>query len=267
MNLEEILGEAFFELHRDIPREGPGDDVSTLRALGLCAELPGRPEILDVGCGPGMQTVALAGATDSSITAVDLHGPFLDQLRERAAAAGVGERITTIQADMAARPFEPGSFDLVWCEGAAFIVGIEAALVAWRPLVRPGGYLVFSDLMWLVPDPPHEPRAFFTALDPGITDVASNLERVAAAGYEVVGHFTLLDESWWTHYYDPLSERIPGARQKYANDGDSLVTIEQTADEISMRRAYPDSYGYEFIVARSIQAVEPEALPLGGSLP
>ena len=76
--------DVFFELHRDLPREGPGDDESTLRALALCTELPERPDVLDVGCGPGMQTLALAAATGGIITAVDAHEPFLDQLRERA---------------------------------------------------------------------------------------------------------------------------------------------------------------------------------------
>ena len=84
----ERLPEVFFELHRDLPREGPGDDASTLRALAMCTELPAQPDVLDVGCGPGMQTLALATATGGTVTAVDAHEPFLDQLRQRAEAAG-----------------------------------------------------------------------------------------------------------------------------------------------------------------------------------
>ena len=103
MSLEDILGKAFFELHRDNPREGPGDDATTLRALGMCAGLPHRPEILDIGCGPGMQTVALARATDGRITAVDRHQPFLDQLTQSAAAAGVADRITLVRQSLAQR--------------------------------------------------------------------------------------------------------------------------------------------------------------------
>ena len=249
MTLEELLGPAFVELHRDLPRQGPGNDESTLRALAMCTELPGRPAILDIGCGPGVQTLALAGATDGPITAVDLHEPFLEQLRGSATAAGVADRITIVPADMAALPFEPDSFDLVWCEGAAFVMGIEAALKAWRPLLRPGGYLAFSDLMWMTPDVPDKPREFLTALDPSIRDVAANLERVRSAGYEVVGHFTLPDAAWWT-YLDPLSERLPGALERYADDEASLATVRLAQDEVTMRRAYPDAYGYEFIVAR-----------------
>ena len=46
----------FFEIHQGLPREGPGDFDSTRRALALLGGLPERPRILDIGCGPGMQT-------------------------------------------------------------------------------------------------------------------------------------------------------------------------------------------------------------------
>ena len=54
------LMEIMLDVHSGLPRQGPGDDESTLRALSLCTELPMRPSVLDVGCGPGMQTIALA---------------------------------------------------------------------------------------------------------------------------------------------------------------------------------------------------------------
>ena len=97
----------FFELHSGLPREGPGDDESTLRALSMCTELPDRPDILDVGCGPGMQTLALLGATNGTMTAVDYYQQFLDQLAENAHAVGIGERLRIVRADMNDLPFGP----------------------------------------------------------------------------------------------------------------------------------------------------------------
>ena len=104
----------FVELHSGLPREGPGDDESTLRALRMCAELPDRPDILDVGCGPGMQTLAMLGATDGTMTAVDFYPQFLDQLAESAHAAGIGQRLRSVGADMNDLPVEPDSCDLIW---------------------------------------------------------------------------------------------------------------------------------------------------------
>ena len=207
---DDQLSEVFLDLHSDLPREGPGDDESTLRALAMCTELPERPDILDVGCGPGMQTLALARATGGAITAVDFHEPFLDDLRKSAEAAGVRERLNIMRGDMADLPFGPDTFDLIWSEGAAYIMGISEAFTAWRGFLRAGGYVVVSELTWLVPDPPAEVYDFFVSSYPGIRDIAGNLERIRAAGYDIVGHFTLPDESWWTHYQTPLDAKIPG---------------------------------------------------------
>jgi SAM-dependent methyltransferase len=255
----EHLPDVFFELHRDLPREGPGDDESTLRALAMCTELPAKPDVLDVGCGPGMQTLALARVTGGIVTAVDMHEPFLDQLREGAEAAGVRERIHVMRGDMTDLPFGPDSFDLVWSEGAAYIMGITEAFTAWRRFLRPGGYIVVSELTWLVPDPPAEVYDLFTAQYAGIRDVAGNLERIGEAGYDVVGHFTLPDESWWTHYQTPLDARIPALLEKYAGDEAALAVINESVEEHRIRRQYPETYGYEFYVARCHGAEGPQA--------
>lgn len=106
--------EAFWTLHDGLPRQGPGDRDSTLRALALMSELPSAPAILDIGCGPGMQTLDLARA---AITAVDTHLEFLAELERRAEAAGLAARIVTRRASMTALPFAEASFDAVWCEG------------------------------------------------------------------------------------------------------------------------------------------------------
>jgi hypothetical protein len=49
----------FWEIHSELPREGPGDNASTGKAFAMLAELPQAPRVLDVACGPGMQTLEL----------------------------------------------------------------------------------------------------------------------------------------------------------------------------------------------------------------
>ena len=51
--------EYFMDLYGDLPRAGPGDNGSTARALGMIKGLPAEPRILDLGCGPGVQTLEL----------------------------------------------------------------------------------------------------------------------------------------------------------------------------------------------------------------
>ncbi len=245
------------DVHRGLPRQGPGDDASTLRALERCTELPLRPDVLDVGCGPGMQTVALAQATGGTVAAVDLFEQFLDELRDRAVKTGVRERIQVMRGDMTDMPFGKHSFDLIWSEGAAYIMGITNAFQGWKAFLRPQGYLVVSEIAWLTDDVPPELYDFFHGEYPGITDVPGNLDRIAKCGYEIVDHFTLPNDSWWTHYYDPLAANLETMRRKYALDPAALRFIDESEEEQRLRRDYADAYGYEFFVTRLIDPDAP----------
>ena len=96
--------------------------------------------MLDAGSGPGAASLALLEALpEAEVVAVDLHAPFLAAAQARAQAAGLGGRLATHQGDMTALPFAPGSFDLVWSEGAAYAAGVPRALAAWAPLLRRAG--------------------------------------------------------------------------------------------------------------------------------
>jgi ubiquinone/menaquinone biosynthesis C-methylase UbiE len=197
-----------------------------------------------------MQTVALARATGGVVTAVDLHTEFLDELRERAESAGLLKSINVMQADMRDLRFGAESFDLIWSEGAAYIMGVRKALTEWRRYLRPAGYVAFSEIVWCSADPPRELHDFFAAEYAGMTDVAGNLARARAAGYEVVGHFTLPESAWWEDYLSPLKAKLPGLFARYAGDEAALAVVESTRQEIDLRRRYADDYAYEFIVVR-----------------
>jgi SAM-dependent methyltransferase len=258
MDPNDRMTQVFFDIQRGLPRQGPGDDESTLRALAMCAELPARPDVLDVGCGPGMQTIALARALDGRITAGDLHQEFLDQLVESAVAAGVRDRIGQMRLDMVDLPFGRDSFDLIWSEGAAYILGFGEAFSRWRWALRTRGYMAVTELTWLVPGPPAEAADFFAAEYPAMAEVAANVAAIEERGYDVMGHFTLPDAAWWDHYYTPLEAKLPGLRAKYADDDEAMGLVEMTAREINVRRHFGDTYGYEFFVAR---AADPDVAP------
>jgi len=130
-----ILPPFFYQIFESLPRQGPGTSGATKHVFSLIPPLSDNAKILDVGCGSGTQTLDLAGQTTGTITAVDNHQPFLDQLNARAKKAGLQGRIRTMNASMDALPFEPGQFDLVWSEGAIFIVGFEQGLSLWMPFL------------------------------------------------------------------------------------------------------------------------------------
>ncbi len=245
------LFDLFMEVHRGLPRQGPGLDACTLQALDLCAGLPEAARVLDIGCGPGMQTMALARALPQcDFTAVDRIVMFLDQLRASAAACGLAERITAERQDMAALPYDAGRFDLIWAEGSAYIMGFAEALNAWKPLLTPGGYLAASELVWTTDTPPEEARAFLQTDYPGMGTVEGAVKAFENTGFEVAGHFLLPDRAWWAHYYTPLEQKLPELTERFRGDDMAGQVLDLTRREIALRRDHPDAYGYVFIVGR-----------------
>ena len=249
-NMNPRLLEVFFEVQRGLPRQGPGDSGSTTKALALCSGLPDKPSVLDIGCGPGMQTMALAEASSGSIIAVDKFDEYLDELRQRVEKASLSDRVEVKNADMAALGLPEATFDLIWCEGAAYIMGVREALKAWRPLLRPQGYFAFTDLVWLDEHPSDEVAEYFGNEYPAMTNIDAVKGMISENGYELVGGFTLPNSAWWDHYYIPLEEKLPVLKSKYKGDEEALGIINMTESEIDMRRRFENSYGYHFFVNR-----------------
>lgn len=243
----------FFEVHKDLPREAPGSRACTHRALQVClAAAEGRAPatVLDVGCGPGAQSIDLAERLpDATIVAVDLHEPFLVDLKNRIRRQGFNARITPVRADMGQLPARPGVWDLVWCEGAAYIVGVAAALESWRPLLRAGGCAAFTDAVWLTDEPPAAARALWTEYA-DMMSLTARRSRIAALGWELLDDFVLPPAAWWDDYYGPMTERIERLRAAPGRDAAAIAVLDECQDEIDVYRRWGDSYGYAFFVAR-----------------
>ncbi len=247
---ESRLIELLVKLHTGLPRLGPGDTASTLRALSLCTGLPPRPDVLDVGCGTGAQTLVLARATDGMVTATDLFPVFLDQLRDRVAREGLADRVRILRADMAALPLPEAAFDLAWCEGAVYVMGFDAGLAGWRPLVRSGGWLALTEVSWLTPDPPQECRDFWAAHYPGIRSVEDNLAAARSLGWDPAAWFTLPPTAWTEDYYGPLAAHLPDFEAAHADDPSALELADRTRYEMDLLRRSLEHYNYVFYVLR-----------------
>lgn len=245
----------FMALHRDLPRQGPGEADVTREALARIPDLPQRPRIVDLGCGPGAQTLHLLEAVEgSTVVAVDLMPQMLEELRARAAAAHLSDRLTLVLADMGAPPREevpPASFHLVWSESAAYAIGFERALRTWRHLLLPGGFIAVSELAWLIPpdEAPEAARTFWATEYPAMRSRAENNAVFESAGFELASSF-VLPPSAWDAYYRPLEARLEGFAETYADTPLALEVVEDTRKEIDVRRRYGESFGYVFHVGR-----------------
>jgi ubiquinone/menaquinone biosynthesis C-methylase UbiE len=191
-----------FTLFEDLDRQGPGSDACTTRMFDRLSP-PEKAKILDIGCGAGMQTLALARHCRScTITAIDIHQPFLDALQRKADEAGISDRITPLCASIDNHPFVRESFDLIWSEGSVFVIGFEKGLVYWNQFLRPGGSLALTEMVWFTDHPSKEVATFMQEGYPAMTTVPACEQIIWAAGYRLIDSFQLPDETWWKEFYD-----------------------------------------------------------------
>jgi len=240
----------FLQFHHGIPRKGPGSAEATARAFrrieGL---LPPSPALLDLGCGGGVQTLTLASLTTGSILAVDSYPVFIEELRQQLSARGYLDRVTAQVGDMKALGLPQASFDLVWCEGALFVLGFEAGLRTLRPLLRGPGVVVVTEAVWLRPleEVPPDVRAFWDEAYPAMTDVEGNLALARRAGFTPLDHFTLPAEGW-TAYVDPLERQMNEVLAHHPRDPDAEEAANRERREFAMFRRNLRWFGYEFFL-------------------
>lgn len=242
--------DVFFEVYEHLPRQGPGTRACAERALGLCSDLPEAPTVLDLGCGVGGQTLYLADLTPGSILAIDNHAPSIERLQRSIDERGLSPRVSAMVGDMAHPPLPNVRFDLIWSEGALYSVGLDVALRVCHDLLRPGGYLAFTDAIWRQANPPAAVKASFDMDYPAMGWLNDDLALIQASGFDLAGHFTLPDEAWWDDFYTPMKARILQLRRTYADDQEALRILDPIAEEPEMHRRYASYYAYEFFVAR-----------------
>jgi len=122
--------------------------------LAACAVQPGE-RVLDIGCGAGGSTFALAAAVGGSgrVLGLDLSEPLLARAEERRDELALGQ-VRFEKGDAQDYPFQPGALDLAASRfGVMFFADPVAAFRNVARALRPGGRLVF--VAWAGPE--HNP--------------------------------------------------------------------------------------------------------------
>jgi ubiquinone/menaquinone biosynthesis C-methylase UbiE len=242
------------DLHQNNPRQGPGSDGMTQKALSFI-DLADQPnlQIADIGCGTGAQTMALAQHTKGHITAVDLFPIFLEKLNERAQEKGLSDRITTLARSMEDLPFEGEALDIIWSEGAIYIMGFEKGVRDWKRFLKPGGYLAVSEISWLTSSRPAELEDYWNKEYPEIGTVSEKIRVLEANGYTPVAHFILPPECWIDYYYQPIRQGIPAFLERHAHSEAARQLVEGEQEEMAFYEKYQPYYSYGFYIARKFE--------------
>ena len=240
----------FLEIYGTLPRAGPGSNELTRKAFRMMRGIPSSPKILDVGCGPGMQTVELLRLSGGTVVAVDLLPQMIARVQAEAENAGVSDRLVTLEQDMREMAFPYSSFDIIWSEGAIYLLGFETGLETFKRFVKPGGYVAVSEVVWLKPNPPSEVVEFWTEY-PEIDFLDAKLRVVERVGFELVDHFVFPPTAWTEHYYDPMESRIAEKAGEWEGDPDGEAVLKEARNEISVFQRFFDFYSYAFFVMRN----------------
>jgi len=243
--------ELLIDFHLEGARQGPGSENETLKALDLIeVDTSSKLQIADIGCGTGSQTLALAKNINANIKAVDLFPRFLKQLDQKIIKTKLQGTVQTFEASMDNLPFEYNEFDIMWSEGAIYIMGFEKGINYWNKFLKPGGHLAVSEVTWLTQKRPNAIEKFWQQQYPEIDLAGNKIKLLEKSGYSLTGYFTIDQNSWMDNYYLPMNDRFSSFLQKHDNSKLAQKVVDEHQSEVELYLKYKEYYSYGFYIVR-----------------
>lgn len=242
----------FYEAFSGLCRLAPGSEASTLKALEIVRQYRNPLRVLDVGCGVGAQTFVIAQNSYAAIAALDNHQPYLTALEKQAWRLGLATRVKPVLGSMfeLEQLFGHDTFDLIWAEGSAYIMGFDQALISWMPMLLDDGIIALTEVSWLTDTPSAAARNFWGQVYPPIRTVQQDIDLAAILGYECLAHFALSKTDWVDGYYSPLLQRVNLLQDKYYNNPQALLVLQSIEEEVDFYERFGHEYGYVFYILR-----------------
>ncbi len=165
-------------------------------------ELGDRTDFLEIGCGNAEVSKYIAKTYMGSVTATDIDSEQIDanlKLKDRIS------NLTFQVADAIKLPFDDRSFDVVISFGVLHhIAGWQKALAEISRVLKPGGYLIYADVIYpeAISDMDRVSRFSFGLESVDIDEVKSLLKK---SGFTEI--HSLLEKTLVCHNYEAVYRR------------------------------------------------------------
>lgn len=209
-----------------------------------------NPNILELGCGTGGATITLAQAFPCRILATDVEDDVLNPLKEKCKKLSFKGTIEVKHMDMRRKDISSlGKFDAIWAEGSLFIMGFKAGFEHWKSAIKPGGWMVVSDLTWLTKDRPKEVQEYFDKICT-LNTIEENVRIIKETGFDEVKTFVMGKDGWMVDFYGPQKELIQKLL-KNESDPKKIEMLKEKEEEIEIYEKYWQSYSYVFYICKT----------------
>ncbi len=146
-----------------------------------------NPLMLDVGCGSGVPTLALAEKYNGTITAVDIDAKAINRLEEKVKELDLSNRVNIVNCSLFDMELEENLFDIILAEGFLNVVGFQKGFSKVIKLLKRNGFFIIHD---------------------EFRNHNKKTEFIESNNCKILDSFRLDAQVWWNDYYKCLEKEI-----------------------------------------------------------
>ncbi len=185
------------------------------RELARLADLTPGTAVLDLGCALGGPARLLAAEFDCCVTGLDVMEEYIEAAKMLTRMVGLTDRVDFQAGNMLGMPFDDESFDAVWSQHTFMNIEDKAHLFGEiRRVLRPGGRLIFNEVVSGSQSPVHYPVQWASdaAID-FLVPEAQMVERLETAGFEKIywQDVTPVCAQWFQSVVERMGQRAKNA--------------------------------------------------------
>jgi SAM-dependent methyltransferase len=191
--------------------------------------------LLEIAAGKGEASSTLAGQFGCQIVAVEPYDAFVHIAAAKFWFFNLRDLVSLLRADGRRLPLRDSTVDAAYCIGAPSIVGLEAAFAEMARVVKPGGWVVGSDIIWREKPGPIGKEWDWMA-SARQTSVEDYSEVIEGAGL-TVARVHVHRPGVWEEYFRGMLEVAQEAKTSqpadifFADDVESKIDLERRAAE------------------------------------